>query len=148
MKFILSTVLMINSKTRTTKNRQNKWLVLSFYPISITKDKSFVSVNSWIKSGCLETFFMSFFCLILLREGYTVKFFFQGISWNTVSGSFHETWNTFMKYFYFSIQHSEAVVQMCSLKKLFLEISQNSQENICARASFLIGCLKSFIIAK
>ena len=53
-----------------------------------------------------------------------------------------------MKYFYFSIQHSEAVVQMCSLKKLFLEISQNSQENICARASFLIGCLKSFIIAK
>ena len=27
----------------------------------------------------------------MLREGYTVKFFF------TVSGSFHETWNTFMK---------------------------------------------------
>ena len=28
-----------------------------------------------------------------------------------------------MKYFYFSIQHSEAVVQMCSVKKVFLEIS-------------------------
>ena len=41
-----------------------------------------------------------------LREGCTVKFFFQSISWNTVSGSFHEAWNTFMKYFYFSIQHS------------------------------------------
>ena len=41
-----------------------------------------------------------------IREGYTVKFFFQSISWNTVSGSFHETWNTFMKCFYFSIQHS------------------------------------------
>ena len=26
----------------------------------------------------------------------------------------------------------------CSVKKVFLEISQNSQENICARASFLI----------
>ena len=26
----------------------------------------------------------------------------------------------------------------CSVKKLFLEISQNSQENTCARASFLI----------
>ena len=25
-----------------------------------------------------------------------------------------------MKYFYFSIQHSEAVVQMCSVKKVFL----------------------------
>ena len=73
-----------------------------------------------------------------LREGYTVKFFFQGISWNTVSGSFHETWNNFMKYFYFSMQHSEAVVQMCSVKKVFLEIAQNSQENTCTRDSFLI----------
>ena len=32
----------------------------------------------------------------------------------------------------------EAVAQTCSVKKVFLEISQNSQENTCARASFLI----------
>ena len=32
----------------------------------------------------------------------------------------------------------EAVVQRCSMKKVFLEISQNSQENICAGVSFLI----------
>ena len=31
-----------------------------------------------------------------------------------------------------------AVVQMCFVKKMFLEISQNSQENTCARVSFLI----------
>ena len=67
-----------------------------------------------------------------------MKFFFQGISWNAGSGSFHETRNTFMKCFYFSIQHSEAVVQMCSVKKVFLEISQNLQENVCTRVSFLI----------
>ena len=30
----------------------------------------------------------------------------------------------------------EAVVQRCSVKKVFLEISQNSQENTCTRASF------------
>ena len=66
-----------------------------------------------------------------------MKFFFQGISRNTFWGSFHETWNNFMKYFYLSIQHSEAVVQMCSVKKVFLEISQNSQENTCNRVSFL-----------
>ena len=30
----------------------------------------------------------------------------------------------------------EAVVQWCSAKKVFLEISQNSQENTCARVSF------------
>ena len=32
----------------------------------------------------------------------------------------------------------EAVVQRCSVKKMFLEISQNSEENTCARVSFLI----------
>ena len=36
-------------------------------------------------------------------------------------------------------QHNtEAVGQACSVKKLFLEISQNSPENACARVSFLI----------
>ena len=33
---------------------------------------------------------------------------------------------------------TEAVVQRCSVKKVFLEISQNPQENTCARVSFLI----------
>ena len=32
---------------------------------------------------------------------------------------------------------SEAVVRSCSVKKAFLEISQNSQESACARVSFL-----------
>ena len=33
---------------------------------------------------------------------------------------------------------TEAVVQRCSVKKVFLEISQSLQENTCARISFLI----------
>ena len=32
----------------------------------------------------------------------------------------------------------EAVVRGCSVKNVFLEISQNSQENTCATVSFLI----------
>ena len=32
----------------------------------------------------------------------------------------------------------EAVVQMCSVKKVILKILQNSQENNCARVSFFI----------
>ena len=32
----------------------------------------------------------------------------------------------------------EAVVQRCSVKKVFLEISKNSQENTCARVFFLV----------
>ena len=32
----------------------------------------------------------------------------------------------------------EVVAQMCPVEKVFLEISQNLQENTCARVSFLI----------
>ena len=34
--------------------------------------------------------------------------------------------------------HLQLVAQRCSVKKVFLEILQNSQENTCARVSFLI----------
>ena len=36
------------------------------------------------------------------------------------------------------LEYSEAAVQRCSVKKVSLEISQNSQENTCARVYFLI----------
>ena len=39
---------------------------------------------------------------------------------------------------YEKLSSSEAAVQMCSIKKVFLEILQNSQKNTCARVSFLI----------
>ena len=42
------------------------------------------------------------------------------------------TWSTICGYC------AEAVVWMCSVEKVFLEILQNSQENTCARVSFLI----------
>ena len=38
----------------------------------------------------------------------------------------------------------EAVVRRCPVKKVFLKIFQNSQENTCARAFFLIK-LQAFI---
>ena len=37
-----------------------------------------------------------------------------------------------------SFKDPEAVVQNCSVKKVFLEISQNSQKITCAKVSFLI----------
>ena len=36
------------------------------------------------------------------------------------------------------INITKAVTQMCSAKKVFLKLSQNSQENTCARVSFLV----------
>ena len=41
-------------------------------------------------------------------------------------------------FFKMTVSLLEVVVQRCSLKNLFLEIWQNSQENTCARFSFLI----------
>ena len=50
--------------------------------------------------------------------------------------------NVNLKVLSFAIQINlnffEAAIQMCSAKKVFLEISQNSQENTCAGVSFLI----------
>ena len=43
---------------------------------------------------------------------------------------------------------NEAVVQRCSVKGVFLKISQNSQENICAGVSFLIKLQASNFIEK
>ena len=36
------------------------------------------------------------------------------------------------------MEYTEAVARKCSVKKVFLENSQNSQENACAKVSFLI----------
>ena len=43
---------------------------------------------------------------------------------------------------------AEAVALRCSVKKLFLEISQNSQENTCVRVSFLIKKNQSLLFLK
>ena len=42
----------------------------------------------------------------------------------------------------------EAVVQRCSVIKLFLNISQNLQENNCARVTFLINFIKEETLAQ
>ena len=44
-------------------------------------------------------------------------------------------WREFIKELDFEIG-AKAVAQTCSVKKVFLEISHNSQENSCARVSF------------
>ena len=54
-------------------------------------------------------------------------------------------WQLFLKKIHINIlstckldQSAEAAPQRCSIKKMFLKNSQNSQENTCAIASFLI----------
>ena len=44
--------------------------------------------------------------------------------------------------FQYFLGNTETVVQRCSVKKVFLEISQNSQENACARENTSATLLK------
>ena len=47
-------------------------------------------------------------------------------------------WRHASSEFWVQVDIAEAVSQRCSVKKAFLEISQNSKERNCARVSFLI----------
>ena len=60
---------------------------------------------------------------------------FQGFYISYSPCSFH---STLIRIVMTKWPETEAVVQGCSVKKLSLEISQISQENACARISFLI----------
>ena len=67
----------------------------------------------------------------------------SGISWqhthSNLVGIFSQFWQLRHSWeLYTGFLVPEAVAQICSVKKVFLEISQNSQENTCARVSFLI----------
>ena len=56
-------------------------------------------------------------------------------SWNEIDFITTKSWKSPVPNIF---QCIEAVVHRCSVKKMFLEISQNSHENTCARVSFLI----------
>ena len=58
--------------------------------------------------------------------------------WNNYGRAVEIVKRSIMYTFSVSFHATEAVVQRCSVKKLFLEISQNWQENTCAWVSFLI----------
>ena len=51
---------------------------------------------------------------------------------------FAEKYHVLRKFHEYGALFTGAVVQRCSVNKVFLEISQNSQENTCARVSFFI----------
>ena len=52
----------------------------------------------------------------------------------------------FLLWFSIFLWDTEAVVWRCSVKKVFLEISQNSQENTCAGDSFLMELQASHLL--
>ena len=80
--------------------------------------------------------------LVARHFKYKVEVFFKEIM---LDGPMSKTKSHFIKIgfkrWYHTHVHldlSEAVVQRCSVKKVLLEISQNSQESTCARVFFVI----------
>ena len=57
---------------------------------------------------------------------------------NNLKGLYFKNHPAKVKYGVIMEISTEAVAQRCSVKKMFLKVSQNSQENICARDCFLI----------
>ena len=78
--------------------------------------------------------FGSFGALIIFKNDFVLQFYFlfhfcfYVFSIFTITAMGHRTND--------SLFASEAVIQRCSVKKMFIEISQNSQENTCTRVSF------------
>ena len=62
---------------------------------------------------------------------------------NPLFGHFSRSDIVFRFYYHVRALVIEVVVRRCSVKNVFLEISKNSQENNCARVSFLISWLRT-----
>ena len=54
----------------------------------------------------------------------------------------------YFHFIFWFVFYSEAVAQRCSAKKVFLDISQNSQENTSTRVSFLIKNTSGWLLLK
>ena len=72
--------------------------------------------------------------LKLLRYFHTTEYFTLEVFGSSIFSVFSSNF-TLQKVF---LPDSKAVCWRCSVKKLFLKVSQNSQENTCAKVSFLI----------
>ena len=57
-------------------------------------------------------------------------------------------WTYYFHFIFLFVFYSEAVAQRCSVKKVFLDISQNSQGNTSARVSFLIKNTSGWLLIK
>ena len=62
----------------------------------------------------------------------------------TIDNMKHESDMIYMHFCYDLYVFSETFAHRCSVEKMFLETSQHSQEDTCARVSFLIKILQAW----
>ena len=129
-------------KLHQTFNRIMKYFTPNFYFNNATSHSGKITRKTKNFTSSTKIFTPNLIFFNQLRKE-TFKFLHQ------IRGILHQTDDTFglpyLTLFFNStsvllnfFMNLEAVAQTCSIRKVFLEISQNSQGNTCARVSFLI----------
>ena len=106
-----------------------KWLQYRHFPVNFAnflKTPFLQKTSGRLRMTRMEKIIWFKFCSILQIRNFW--FTYGIVSWNLSV-----------------LEDAEAIVQRCSVKKLFCKkISQNSQENTCAIVFFLLGILRNF----
>ena len=124
----LENILLTESGTHRTLRKNEVFSIIDFFSKCDQIRRKLRIWSHQLKKFVMENFI---FCTVEVQTGQIFDRFFQ---WRQVSGYFV---SKFLLCFYWPIQ-CRSSHRRCSVKKVFLEMSQNSQENICARDSFLI----------
>ena len=102
--------------------------------------------NMFINIFCIQTYHSVNFHF-LIQSGFRVT---QRIQFANLCKRYHINYSIFQLTLWIVKVEEEAelVAQMCSVQKVFFEISQNSQENFCGRVSFLRNFIKKEALAQ
>ena len=114
--------------------------LILFYPSMQLFALLLIFVNMFKKLSTLVDVAIFFsLCISIFRSSRPEVFYKDGVLKKTRKIHRKIRYFTSLYYKFLNRRHiSKAVAQRCSVKKIFLEISQNSQEDICAKVSFLI----------
>ena len=93
----------------------------------------------YVSAVGLNLFFKLAISVNLLLVYYVILSFCK-FSWSTVLALlyFYDVFIAFSRFLFQQNCLSRSIHQRCSIKKVFLRISQNSQENFCVKISFLV----------
>ena len=114
------------------------WLILKLIMNEIVSHSIFQNTGflwrlfSFIRTASIRTAFTIEVIRHLKSYWFPARFF---VVWLVHRKQIRTPYNILVQYLFYSI---EAAIRVVLCKKVFLKISQNSQENTCAKVSFLI----------
>ena len=100
---------------------------------------SAVGLNLFFKLAISVNLLLVYYCMRNNLIGYVILSFCK-FSWSNVLALlyFYDVFIAFSRFLFQQNCLSRSIHQRCSIKEVFLRISQNSQENFCVKISFLV----------